>query len=310
MNINDKIAVLLCTYNGEKYLKEQIDSIINQTYKNWVIYVSDDGSTDGTIAILEEYQRQLGEGRLHITHGPRKGFAWNFISSLQSNGSDCNYFAFCDQDDIWYDDKLERGVRYLASFSEFNKPAVYCGRTQLIDGDGHPIGFSPLFGYSPSFCNALVQSIAGGNTMILNHQARELVSQTPCYDEIISHDWWIYILVSGCNGHIYYDPHPAILYRQHGQNIIGSNISMTARLLRIRKLMDGKFKNWNQKNIDLLMSLNEYLTPDSKIKLGNFIRLRSACLVDRLRVFCLLKPYRQTTLGNIALFMAVLLKKL
>ncbi|HCR1066432.1 TPA: glycosyltransferase [Klebsiella aerogenes] len=75
MNINDKIAVLLCTYNGEKYLKEQIDSIINQTYKNWVIYVSDDGSTDGTIAILEEYQRKLGEGRLHITHGPRKGFA-------------------------------------------------------------------------------------------------------------------------------------------------------------------------------------------------------------------------------------------
>ncbi|KLV91750.1 hypothetical protein SK41_02122 [Klebsiella aerogenes] len=62
MNINDKIAVLLCTYNGEKYLKEQIDSIINQTYKNWVIYVSDDGSTDGTIAILEEYQRKLGEG--------------------------------------------------------------------------------------------------------------------------------------------------------------------------------------------------------------------------------------------------------
>lgn len=310
MNTNDKIAILLCTYNGEKYLKGQIDSIINQTYQNWVIYVSDDGSTDGTISILEEYQQQLGEGRLHITYGPRKGFAWNFISSLQNNGADCSYFAFCDQDDIWFDDKLERGRRYLADFSEMSEPAVYCGRTQLIDGDGHPIGFSPLFEYKPSFCNALVQSIAGGNTMILNRQARELVIQTPCYEEIISHDWWIYILISGCNGHMYYDPNPAILYRQHGQNIIGSNISVTARVLRIRKLMDGKFKNWNQKNIDLLRNFNEHLTPESKGKLEKFIKLRNACLLERFKVFCKLKPYRQTTFGNIALFMAVLLKKL
>ncbi|MEF3090128.1 glycosyltransferase family 2 protein [Raoultella terrigena] len=310
MNINDKIAILLCTYNGEKYLREQVDSIINQTYQEWVIYVSDDGSTDGTIAILEEYQRQLGEDRLFITHGPRKGFAWNFISSLQNNGTHCRYFAFCDQDDIWYIDKLARGIQYLAGFSQRNEPAVYCGRTKLIDGDGQPIGDSPLFEYKPSFCNALVQSIAGGNTMILNYPAKELVSKTPCYEEIISHDWWIYILVSGCNGHMYYDPNPSIYYRQHGDNIIGSNISMTARVLRIRKLMDGKFKIWNQKNIDLLQSFDAQLTVENKQKLKDFVKLRSSCLVDRFRTFCKLKPYRQTTLGNIALFMAVLLKKL
>jgi glycosyltransferase involved in cell wall biosynthesis len=310
MNTNDKVAILLCTYNGETYLKEQIDSIINQTYKNWVIYVSDDGSTDGTFGILEEYRRQLGEDRLFITQGPRKGFAWNFISSLQNNGIDCAYFAFCDQDDIWFDDKLERGVQYLAALSGENEPAVYCGRTRLINSAGETIGFSPLFKYTPSFSNALVQSIAGGNTMILNRQARELVALTPRYEEIISHDWWIYILVSGCNGHMYYDPHPSIYYRQHDQNIIGSNISMAARVLRIRKLMDGKFKVWNQKNIDLLQSFNEYLVSGNRQKLENFVKLRRACLVVRFLTFCKLKIYRQTTLGNIALFMAVLLKKL
>lgn len=188
MNIQDKVAVLLCTYNGEQYIREQVDSIVRQTYTNWVIYVSDDGSTDGTLAILEEYRKALGEDRVFITSGPKKGFAWNFISSLQNNGRDCKYFAFCDQDDIWFPDKIERSVGYLADYSRKDIPAVYCGRTKLIDGEGADIGFSPLFKRYPSFENALVQSIAGGNTMVLNIPAKDIIAKTPCYQEIISHD--------------------------------------------------------------------------------------------------------------------------
>src|SRR5690606_13801344 len=96
---NSCVAILLTTYNGERFLCEQLDSIAAQTHQDWVVYVSDDGSTDGTLKTLKRYQAAWVSGRMQILHGPGQGFAKNFMSLIRSPAVDAPYLAFCDQDD-------------------------------------------------------------------------------------------------------------------------------------------------------------------------------------------------------------------
>ncbi|WP_241898920.1 MULTISPECIES: glycosyltransferase family 2 protein [unclassified Erwinia] len=308
--INHKrVAILLCTYNGSEYLKKQIDSIVGQTEKNWVIFASDDGSSDNTLDILNEYRIKLGSEKFHILKGPGKGFAWNFLSLLESCGEHFDYFAFCDQDDEWMPEKLATGISRLSA-AELTKPAVYCGRTQLVDKHNNDIGKSPLFTKPPSFKNALIQSIAGGNTMILNIAARNIVIKTPRYEKIISHDWWIYIIITAVGGNIYYDPKPTIKYRQHTGNIVGSNIGWFARFKRVSGLLDGHFKGWIDANILALKKTNQELTHENQIILNEFEKARASGFFKRINIFLKLGIYRQTFAGTLGLFVAILLKKM
>lgn len=309
MNTTKKVAVLLCTYNGSKYIRQQLDSIINQTYSDWVIFVSDDGSTDNTLDILREYQAVYGCEKIMLIKGPGKGFAWNFISLLEESGPGFDYYAFSDQDDEWMENKLSRAIDFLGN-KEPGLAAVHCGRTLLTDECGKTIGLSPLFSKKPSFRNALVQSIAGGNTMVLNRAARNLVINTPKWKPIVSHDWWIYILVSGCGGVVYYDATPTIKYRQHSSNIIGANLSASARFIRIKKLLVGHFREWNDKNLELLYPFKEKLTPENYVIFKSFSDNRNSCFFSRIRMISKTKLYRQTYFGNIALIAAVILNKI
>lgn len=304
-----KVAILLCTYNGSKYIKKQIDSIISQTVNEWVIFASDDGSTDDTLEILNEYQIKLGSERFCIIKGPGKGFAWNFISLLESSGDEFDYYAFCDQDDEWMPEKLAAGISNLNGYSQ-ELPSLYCSRTQLVDENNNDIGLSPLFEKPPSFKNALIQSIAGGNTMMLNRQARKLIIKTPRYDRVISHDWWVYIIITAVGGKVFYDPIPNIKYRQHTGNIVGSNLGWLARLKRVAGLLDGHFKTWIDANIYALKKLNLDLTSDNRNVLNDFEMARTSRLYKRVKIFLKLGLYRQTFFGTLGLFVAILLKKL
>lgn len=308
MKSESKVAVLLCTYNGSKFIRKQLDSIVNQIHLNWVIYASDDGSTDETLDILKEYQTRLGEDRIFILEGPRRGFAWNFISLLNVVHDDTVYYAFSDQDDVWLDDKLQRAVLMLDAL-DHEIPALYCGRTMLVDEHDQCIGYSPLFSKKPSFRNALIQSIAGGNTMMMNNVAKDLIIKTPRWEEIVSHDWWIYIVITGCGGNVIYDPNPTIKYRQHSDNLIGSNISLLARMKRIRGVLDGKFQLWIQKNISLLALTDIKLTSDNVMLIKQFNDARCAGLIKRVCLFRKMKMYRQTYFGSVAFALAILFKK-
>ena len=304
-----KVAILLCTYNGSQYLKNQIDSIISQTVTDWVIFASDDGSTDDTLKILEEYQIKLGSDKFFIVKGPGKGFAWNFISLLETSGDRFDYYAFCDQDDEWMPEKLATGIISLNEYSP-DSPSVYCSRTLLVDENNNDIGMSPLFEKPPSFRNALIQSIAGGNTMMLNLQARNLIIKTPHYEKIISHDWWVYIVITAVGGKIFYDPVPNIRYRQHNSNIVGSNLGWLARMKRVSGLLDGHFKTWIDANISALKKLKLELTSESINVLNNFEMARTSRLYKRIKIFLRLGLYRQTFFGTLGLFVAILLNKL
>ncbi len=303
------VSVLLCTYNGEAFIEQQLDSIQNQTHQHISVYASDDGSTDETLNILKKYQAQWHKGDFKIYDGPRKGFMANFLSLVCSTQIPDSYYTFADQDDIWALDKLSHALTLLQAETQ-QDPVVYCSRTELIDADGVNIGYSPIFTRKPSFANALVQSIGGGNTMVLNPTAVRLMREASIGQTIISHDWWAYLVVTGAGGKILYDKKPTTLYRQHGGNLVGTNIGLPAKLLRAKQLLNGHFYEWNNVNIKALQSVKQLLTKENTEIFETFCEARQKSLFPRLAGIRKAGVYRQSTMDNTGLFVATVLNRL
>jgi len=299
------VAILLCTYNGERFLKEQLDSIESQQHKNIAIWASDDGSNDGTLNILNEYSNRWGRDRFSICTGPQEGFAANFLSLACNPEINADYFAFADQDDIWQPDKLIRAIERLDKLPK-DEPAIYSSRTTLIDEQGKQTGHSPLFKKKPSFKNALVQSIAAGNTIVMNRAARNLIYQAGEV-KIVSHDWWAYMLVTGAEGTFIYNSQPSVLYRQHNDNVIGGVIAFNSRLKRI---LTNQFKEWNTINAAALNEAYTCLTHENQQLFNQYKLSRTKKLKQRLTGIKESRVYRQTLTGQLGLFAATLLNKL
>jgi len=303
------VAILLCAYNGESYLAEQLDSIEAQTHTEWSVWVSDDGSIDGTAAILERYRSRWGSARLRVVQGPSRGFAANFLSVACRAEIEADYFSYCDQDDIWIPDKLQRALERLETYGR-ETPTLYSSRTELIDGSGRRIGFSPLFKRPPCFRNALVQNVGGGNTMVFNRAARQLLLAAGPDLKVVAHDWWTYVAISAADGAVVYDPQPSLLYRQHGSNLIGSNNGMTARLLRVRMLLRGQLRGWIDGNMAGIRRIAPRLSLKNRKVFDAFISARDGGPVQRILTLKQSGVFRQTFLGNVGLFAAALFKKL
>jgi glycosyltransferase involved in cell wall biosynthesis len=304
-----QVAILLCTYQGKYFLAEQLESIAQQTHKNWQLYVSDDGDCEVSISILNQFKSRFEAGRVVISPGPKKGFVANFLSLTCDASIDADYFSYSDQDDIWEKDKLERAINYLRNINS-EVPSLYCSRTAIVDQNNKDIGLSPLFNKPPSFANALVQNIGGGNTMVFNRTARQLAMQAGPDVPVITHDWWLYLLVAGCDGFIKYDPEPSLRYRQHGSNLVGCNNTWRARLIRIFMLLQGRFKDYNDKNVAALRSLYYLLSPANQKMLDGFSHLKNASFFNRIKIFRKLKIYRQTIFGTLGLWVAIFLGKM
>ena len=304
-----KVAILLCTYQGQDFLTEQLQSFEVQSHSSWEVWASDDGSHDGTLAILELYKNNWPEGSLNILAGPARGYVANFLSLTSNEKIQADYFAYSDQDDIWNADKIERAVNWLNTIPS-NIAALYCSRTCVVDSNNNEIGLTPLFSKCPSFANALIQNIGGGNTMIFNQAARKLISNSTENFSVVCHDWWAYMVVSGCGGEVFYDSIPTIRYRQHNENLVGMNSGWKARLKCIRMLWQGQFRIWNDINTTALRKLNDNLTPQNREILNSFSQAREMSFVPRLIFLKRCGIYRQTLLGNLGLMVAALLKKI
>lgn len=302
-----RVAILMCTKNGENFLDEQLKSIADQTHTNWTLFVSDDGSTDKTRGILERF----GQNRLQrvvVRNGPEKGVCANFLSLATDPTIDADYYAFSDQDDIWHPDKLRRALNWLTSVPE-GVPGLYCGRTELMSADGKAYGLSPLFTRPPAFENALVQNLGGGNTMVFNHSTKRLLERVGRLD-VVLHDWWLYQLASAAGGMIRYDSQPMLKYRQHRHNLIGSNLGWHARLIRIHMMLGGRFHDWNATNIAALNRVPKHLIkPQNRTVLMLFAKATTAPLLKRLIYLKRSGVYRQTLLGNFGLVAAAIIKR-
>jgi len=306
---NPKVIIMMGTYNGARYLAEQLDSIRSQSHQNWEIWISDDASTDDTITLLKEYQLRLANNKLNIDDGPHKGFSANFMSLIPKVATDSDYYAYSDQDDIWDSNKLERALLWLSTVPA-DIPALYCSRTKIIDANGNSISYSPLFKKRPSFLNALVQNIGGGNSMVFNHATLNLLRSVHSDLTVVAHDWWTYLLVTGAGGEVYYDPCSTLCYRQHAANLSGSNIQWSARFRRINMLFKGCFRKWIDINAQALLRSQHLLTERNSKLVYEFMAARNAWVISRVFNLLRLKIYRQTFLGNMGLIIGALFNKI
>lgn len=296
------VTVLLATFNGEHHLQEQLESIIGQSVGCPKIIASDDGSTDQTPNILKQYQ-------VETLPGPRQGFAANFLHLINKTDLNSEFYAFADQDDVWQPDKLKRAIDWLST-RDPEQPSLYCSRTTLVNEQLVPMGESPLFHKPPSFLNALVQNVGGGNTMVFNRAALNTLRQTKNKEHIVAHDWWAYLLISGAGGSVFYDPIPQIYYRQHQANLIGCNRSWLSRFHRIKMMFRGRLKQWIDSNNKNLSDVVHLLTPEHQQQLAKFELTRQSPLIPRLINIVKLGIYRQTTFGQLGLIIATIFNKL
>jgi len=303
------VAILMCTYNGEPYLKEQLDSIKTQDYKNWTLYVSDDGSKDKTLPILKDYQGRWGKDKLRILKGPGKNFQSNFLSVITNKKISADAYFLCDQDDIWMPHKLSHTLKKIAQL-DAAEPFLYCARSTYVSSDAKRIlGQSDLFLKPPSIQNAIVQSIAGGNTMAFNGPLKKITKQFKEVD-IVSHDWWLYLLNEISEGQTFYDPESTILYRQHAKSIIGANTGLIAKLRRLRMLLNGTYRHYNSIHLDALQQVNVSASKRNVRIIDDFFNLRDKGLRQRVGMIKTLGLYRQTFDGLLALYLGAVLRKL
>lgn len=304
-----RVAILLCTYNGQEFLAEQLESFASQTYPEWDVWASDDGSTDGTCSILSAFQAKWHSKRLTVQRGPSRGFAANFLSLTCDPSIEASYYAYSDQDDVWEAEKLERAVSYLASIPN-HIPALYCSRTRHVDALKRDIGLSPLFDRPLSFANALTQNVGGGNTMVFNNATRLLLCKAGNDVPVITHDWWVYLVVTGCGGSVFYDSNPSLMYRQHGSNLVGGDSGWRARFNRARRYWRGEFRRWTDANIEALSRVRSSLTEENRAILDLFSEARNQNRFSRIIGLRRSRIYRQTILGNIGLIAAAIFRKI
>lgn len=206
-----KVIVLLSTYNGEKFIKEQLDSILNQTYSNMKIFVRDDGSTDKTKTILEKYQK---EGKIELIEGTNLGF-WRSFFELLQKAPEADYYAFCDQDDVWEPEKIEKAIHVLQEHENKDIPILYYSNYDLYDEHMQLIGH-PKSRRNTNFENALVECVNLGMTSVINQKVKEiLIRHLP--EKTLGHDWWIYLICISF-GKVYYDESVTAKHRIHSCN--------------------------------------------------------------------------------------------
>ena len=219
----EEIAILLATYNGEKYLVELIDSLLNQSFPDWRLYVHDDGSKDGTDAVLKNYEEKYPE-KIHLIHAPPTGGAKNnFLFLLHA--VDAPYIMFCDQDDVWMREKIEKTYRRMREI-EGEKPALVFTDLQVVDRNRKLIAsrmseYQKLNLRKNRAEDFLAENVVTGCTVMINRKMAEMARKAEDPSRIIMHDWWM-ALAAARFGSISCLEEPLVQYRQHGINSIGA----------------------------------------------------------------------------------------
>lgn len=209
-----KVIILLSAYNGSQYLEEQLNSLINQNYPNVHILVRDDGSSDNTCEILEKYKEKYNT--FNYYSGQNVGSAESFLDLIFNSGN-YEYYAFCDQDDVWLEDKVKTAINYLERCKE---PALYHGLAGYVDAELNPLS-NRCYVPKEDFGGALISS-ATGCTMVFNHELMKIIREYhPKKGQISMHDAWVYRIAHGIGATVFYDPISHMKYRQHSNNVSG-----------------------------------------------------------------------------------------
>ena len=230
------ICVLLSTFNGEQFLREQLDTIINQKDVVVKILVRDDGSTDSTVTILNEYKEK---GLLDWYTGENLRPAKSFMDLIYEAKLDCDFYALCDQDDYWLEDKLFIATEQMKKKGS-DKPLLYYGVPRLVDCDLNPLEKpAEIYQKFTTYDSCLINSNATGCTMVFNKKLIILL-KTAKPNFIAMHDAWIHKVCIALDGEVVFDEDVHILYRQHQNNVIGISTSKIKKLKRHYKSLKNK----------------------------------------------------------------------
>ncbi len=264
-----RLIVLMSTYNGERYIREQLDSLLSQTLRPDQILIRDDGSRDDTVAILEEYASQYPFIKYY--NGKNKGPARSFWELIE-NCEKADYYALCDQDDVWFDDKLSVAVDMLEK-EDGSVPLLYCSKYTLTDKDLVPIdsNVSSLYDFS-DFPHALLYHTAPGCTFVFNDEARKKIVRYDVEKEYcIIHDAIIHKVVT-MFGKMILDERSHMFYRQHGDNQIGMNANVIRVFLgRVDRFLNGKIRNYRSNTARSLLHVYGNEVDEDKKELLNIV---------------------------------------
>jgi len=296
----ERVAILLSVFNGEHFLREQLESLLVQTHRSWQLYWRDDGSDDRSASLLRAFGAGPGKGRVcEITEPFGRLGAMRGYFTLLVAAPPHSTIAFSDQDDVWLPEKPERGLSALAAVPD-HVPALYCARQTLVDANLTRLGLSASFVRPPGFPAALTQNIVTGCTAMLNRPAASiLVRSLP--PSATLHDWWSYLVVAAAGGYILLDPEPAILYRQHAGNLVGARPSRLRRALRALRRGPKPFMALLRQHVASLAATPELLSPAAQESLDQIAAALAAPPWRRLSALSLAGFFRQTPLET-ALF--------
>lgn len=293
--MNQTVAILMATYNGEQYISEQIDSILKQTYEDWVIYISDDGSDDKTLEILADYLNKYQSKIKLINVGGHRGAKGNFTFLIHQI-KEHSYYMFCDQDDVWLENKIEQELNVMLMLEKQNgteKPILVFSDMKVVNESLDVINNSFLrysnlrWNERDLFIKYIVHNYTAGCCMLCNKSLIDMSRPIP--QHITMHDYWI-SLIAASIGIIRYIDEPLNLYRQHSSNTIGAqkwfvtNLRKSFSYSNIEKLRKEK-----KEKLDMIMEISNrygYKLSDESKKMIKFacVFLRKSNIINVWRI--------------------------
>ena len=297
---NLKVLILLATYNGEKYIRKMVDSVLQQDHPNIHMILSDDNSSDGTVGILEEYAANYPDKITHYRSGQRFGCAQKHFMHLLRAFHDAPYVMFCDQDDVWHSDKVSLALRKMQEIeADPSVPALVHTDLRVVDQELKEI--------APSFCRhscldgnrlalnqLLVQNVVTGCTVMMNRSLATLACREGFDDAMMMHDWWIALLASACGKAAFLNV-ATLDYRQHGNNSVGAkNVRSSSYLIRrlgsksMRQSLAGAARQADA----FLTAYSDLLDPKQINLLQAFASTQNASLLKRNRIYRKHKLYK------------------
>ncbi len=282
------VAIVMATYNGEKYVGEQIESILASTYRDIELYICDDGSADGTVNILRSYEIQHPD-KVHVVQNERNlGHVMNFIHALSRTTTD--YVMFCDQDDVWKKNKVEitlTRMRHMEAQLGRELPVAVFTDATVVDKNLEVLNPSFFCSGHLNPCKTdlphlLMENKLIGCTVMVNSALRKKLQSRPMPQHARYHDWWL-ALIASAFGKIGYVRESTLLYRQHGGNVVGDTGFLAYVRNRVSNLYEQReaLEKLYLQAGEFLELYGDMLSKEKKEILRQFASMRGKSILER-----------------------------
>ncbi|MEE0419951.1 MAG: glycosyltransferase [Lachnospiraceae bacterium] len=293
-----KVNIILSSYNGEKYIREQIESLLAQDYPNIEIHIRDDGSTDRTMDILKEYEEK---GKIYLYTGENKGFCGSFFELLKLADKG-EYWSFCDQDDIWLPEKVRLAVEWLEQQKQ-TEPLLYYSLSEMMDDSGNSLGLQKPPNGSLCFRRALTGTFGVGFSMVINKALRdEMLRCNP--QQVHSHDWLAGAIALGF-GTVHVNNQVCAKYRRLDTSV--TKISLGKKIKWFGHAIKGN-SDVKDRNMEFSKQYKEKLSSSNQALLSLFDSKKYSFLKSLGKTFYL-KPWRPNLSSEIVMRLLMLTGK-